>query len=253
MTGIRIVPAGAPLRVGAIPPGIQVAQSGSAASPLLTDLVAYWKLDETSGTRFDSVGTNNLSDNNTVGSGIGKVGNAASFVAANNEYLSRPMVPGLQLFGDLSVSCWVKLDASAPVNDFYGLVSSDTNPSDRGFRLEWDRPGGKPRLIVFDDTGSVFAIALWSTALNADTWYHVIAWYDSTAGTVNITVNNGPPVSVNGSGVVETAATTFYVGYRNSIPMWGLIDEVGIWKRILTAAERTQLYNGGAAITYPFS
>lgn len=33
---------------------------------LLTNLVSYWDLDEQSGTRFDSEGTNDLTDNNTV-------------------------------------------------------------------------------------------------------------------------------------------------------------------------------------------
>jgi hypothetical protein len=226
--------------------------TGGAASPLLTDLVAYWKLDETAGTRFDSVSANDLSDNGGVGFGIGKIGNAASFVNANNEYLSRPMVPDLQLTGDLSLSCWFKLDASASPSAYYGLVSSDTNASDRGLRLEWDVIAQTSRFVIFDSVGGVFAIATWGTTLSVDTWYHVIAWYDSTADTANITINNGIPVSVTGSGVVETAATTFYVGLRDGEPMWGLIDEVGIWSRVLTAAERTQLYNGGAGLTYPF-
>jgi hypothetical protein len=33
---------------------------------LKTNLMAYWNLDEDSGTRKDSAGTNNLTDNNTV-------------------------------------------------------------------------------------------------------------------------------------------------------------------------------------------
>ena len=33
----------------------------------------------------------------------------------------------------------------------------------------------------------------------------------------------------------------------------GLIDEVGLWRRVLTPAERTTLYNCGAGLTYPFA
>ena len=32
----------------------------------------------------------------------------------------------------------------------------------------------------------------------------------------------------------------------------GEIDELGIWSRVLTADEVTELWNGGAGITYPF-
>ena len=35
--------------------------------------------------------------------------------------------------------------------------------------------------------------------------------------------------------------------------MKGRIDEVGFWKRVLTSAERSLLYNGGVGLTYPFS
>jgi hypothetical protein len=33
----------------------------------------------------------------------------------------------------------------------------------------------------------------------------------------------------------------------------GDIDEVGIWSRVLTSTEVTQLYNGGAGLQYPFT
>ena len=33
----------------------------------------------------------------------------------------------------------------------------------------------------------------------------------------------------------------------------GLIDEVGYWKRTLTPAERTTLYDFGRGLTYPFA
>lgn len=54
-----------------------------AVSPLLTSLIAHWKLDEASGTRNDSHGTNHLTDNNTVTTATAKLGtNAAQFTAA---------------------------------------------------------------------------------------------------------------------------------------------------------------------------
>ena len=50
-----------------------------SSSSLLTNLVAYWKLEETTGTRMDSVGASHLSPVNAPGSGAGKLGNAAYF------------------------------------------------------------------------------------------------------------------------------------------------------------------------------
>src|SRR6056300_304684 len=50
-----------------------------------TDLVSFWKLDEASGTRVDAFGSNDLTDNNTVGQGTGTVyANAADFERSNS-------------------------------------------------------------------------------------------------------------------------------------------------------------------------
>jgi hypothetical protein len=56
----------------------------------LTDsLISYWKMDETSGTRYDSHGTNHLTDNNSVGSLTGKINSSAYFgPAPTTKYLN---------------------------------------------------------------------------------------------------------------------------------------------------------------------
>src|SRR5262245_62023817 len=74
----------------------------------LTDnIVAYWTLDEASGTRNDSVGSNHLTDVNSTPSGTGKINNGADFNGSNqhldgaNPCASR---------GAFSVSAWLKND-----------------------------------------------------------------------------------------------------------------------------------------------
>jgi len=48
-------------------------------------------------------------------------------------------------------------------------------------------------------------------------------------------------------------ATEFQIGSIENSSYWsGLIDEIGIWSRVLTADEITALYNEGTGITYPF-
>ncbi len=64
--------------------------SDLAVSPGTTNLVSWWKLDESSGNRSDSQSNNLLTDNNTVTSIAGKKNNAAHFTLANSEYLSIP-------------------------------------------------------------------------------------------------------------------------------------------------------------------
>jgi hypothetical protein len=62
---------------------------GFRPTTLVNGLVSYWKLDEFSDgsfsvTRRDSFGSNHLTDENTVGSAISKVGDGADFKSANS-------------------------------------------------------------------------------------------------------------------------------------------------------------------------
>jgi hypothetical protein len=230
------------LYVGAIPPGIQVAQSGAAASPLLTDLVSYWKLDETSGTRFDSVGTNNLADNGGVGSTIGKVGNAALFDGSN--YLSTNTVLSS---GPFSVSFWINPDTvtrdPARIISRYRIAA----PADQA----WSAYLRDDDALI--DVGPT-TLTIPSIA-SAETWHYFAFWYDDVAQEIGIQFDTTILTTPQTTGYVNTNVD-FTIGTLAGGPTGpsfrGGVDEVGIWSRVLTAAERTQLYNGGAGLTYPF-
>src|SRR5687768_7946971 len=79
---------------------------------LTEDLIAYWNLDEASGTRTDSHGTNHLTDNNTVGSAAGLRGTAADFERDDTESLTIADNTGLSA-GDVEITfaAWVKLES----------------------------------------------------------------------------------------------------------------------------------------------
>lgn len=54
---------------------------------LSTNLISYWKLDETSGNAVDSVGSNTLTNNNSVSFSTALINNGANFGTANtNKY-----------------------------------------------------------------------------------------------------------------------------------------------------------------------
>lgn len=49
-----------------IPLGVLLNQAVATSNPLLTDLVAWWSLEEGSGTRYDSHGNLHLNDPTTL-------------------------------------------------------------------------------------------------------------------------------------------------------------------------------------------
>jgi hypothetical protein len=213
----------------------------SSSSSLLTGLVSYWKLDEASGTRFDTVSSNNLSDNGGVGSAIGKIGNAAEFDTTN--YLSTNTVLSS---GPFTVSCWIYADTvTQPAG---GIVNRYSNsvPADRTWTTYVANDD-----IVFGVLPTSLTV---SNVVSAATWHLFIFWYDDVAQEIGIQFDTTIQTTPQTTGYPVTNVD-FTVGARSggNTEFDGRIDEVGIWSRVLTAAERTQLYNGGSGITYPFS
>ena len=223
----------------------------NVASSLLTSLISYWTLDEASGTRNDTHGTNHLSDNNTVTQASGKLGNAAQFTSANLEHLGLADNTDISTGDiDFTLAAWVYLDttpAQAEIASKGGAVDIDWYldyilASDR-FRFYVE--GGSAASVLANSFGAP------STA----TWYYVIAWHDATANTINIQVNNGTVDSTSHSGGVKDTADDFAIGRAGSFVggyFNGRIDAVGFWKRVLTSTERSTLYNSGIGIEYPF-
>lgn len=223
-------------------------------SSLINGLVAYWKMEEASGTRIDATGRgNDLTDNNTVAQGTGKVGNAAQMVKANSEYLS--IASNSDFVGSdisFSFSHWFYIDSLPSSNnylfgkglfDFLCRVSSATQKVN--FQCESAASPGS------------FAGAISPVVLSTTTWYHLYCGYDAGNDVVFVSVNNETLVTSALAGGVKTSVADFNIGIYNVLAIlesWnGKIDEFGLWKRVLTAAERTALYNGGNGIAYPFS
>ena len=221
----------------------------------LTDsIVAYWKLDEASGTRYDSVGSNNLTDYNTVGTTTGRIGTAISFASGNTDkYLGCADNDALSMGDiDFTIAGWFKVTAT---NGNGQLVN----------KWDWNIPSREYLVDVHPSTYCRFAIAQTdqTQASVADTfypsigdWTFLVAWHDATANTINIQVNARTLVSTAHSGGVNNGTAAFTIGPYSVLSNYAFsidIDEVGIWKRVLTSDERTALYNSGAGFTYPFS
>lgn len=225
---------------------------------LLTGLISYWKLNEASGTRADSAGDNDLTDNNTVTRVLGKQSGAAQFVSANSESLSISSNPSLQVGDiDFTLACWVYLTTKTLSQSFPTKVDSGSNS--REYWVEYDSASDRIRFRVSSDGTSGNTTTVVANNLGAPstgTWYFVVAWHDASSDTINIQVNNGTTDSTAHSTGVYAGTADFRIGAFGNTPsqfLNGYADEVGFWKRLLTTEEKTRLYNSGNGITYPFN
>lgn len=215
---------------------------------LSADLVSLWKMEEASGTRYDSVGSNHLTDNNTVTAAAGKLGDAGQFVAANNEYLSIPDNAFLRV-GGMSTHwyTWIYLDS---------LTAARTVAGKRQTANEWAtevQADGSVRFYSYH--GGLLKNAISGAgAITTGVWYFLDWYFDSANSLIGIAINNGAPfTAATGGAAQDGGSTTFCIG-SNGISLFfdGRIDAFGWWSRLLTSTERTALYNGGAGLPYPF-
>ncbi|MBI2018940.1 hypothetical protein HYS96_04535 [Candidatus Daviesbacteria bacterium] len=264
-----VVQSGGNVGIGTTIPGarLQVNNSNAAAglltrgystADLLTSIQAYWKLEEASGNRADSVGSNTLTDNATVTQATGKIGNAAQFTSANSEYLSINDNASLSVGSGVSVSmaAWVYLDATGTAAKIISKWGPNVGEKDYDLYYTGTRFEGAVRNLA-DDTGTSRTATTFG-APSANTWYFVVFWYDDTADTLNIQVNDGAVDSTSYSGGVQDGTYGVQIGsLRGTSQFWnGRIDALGFWKKALTAEERTALYNGGgsgAGMEHPFT
>jgi hypothetical protein len=87
-------------------------------------------------------------------------------------------------------------------------------------------------------------------------WYHIICWHDSVNNVIGISINDGTPDTAAHSTGSFDSTTDFVLGCAADLVGFlnGSIDEVGFWKgRVLGSAERSELYNGGLGLAYPFA
>lgn len=221
---------------------------------LSTGLVSYWELEEASGTRVDSHGSNDLTDNNTVTQGTGKQGNCADFEVDNTEYLSitNAAQTGLDRTGDFSFAFWWKPETITQNHGFWTTVNGNNN--NYGVRALWNT-NNDLILNVRSASGSDNHTLNNNFVPTAGTWYHIVftfdssaaqakAYIDSTAQTTStLTYSN----STTGDGGARIGGATVSA---NAWDLDALIDEFGFWSKVLTQTEVNDLYNSGSGIPY---
>jgi hypothetical protein len=228
----------------------------------LTDnLISYYEMEDASGNATDSHGSNTLTDNNTVGSATGKISNGRDFERDNSEYLSLADNADFSFADeDFSIACWVKFET---VTSFGGdsdqrtILTKGTDGTAVEYEMFLDDADNCVAFTCFN--GAFFAnggkvTASTFGALSTGTWYHVVAWHDSVNNQLGISVNDTADTTAFSTGCYDGGGA-FRVGggYPYDVPtrfMDGVIDELGVWGRVLTSGERTSLYNSGSGLAY---
>jgi hypothetical protein len=209
---------------------------------LVTNIVSYWKFDESSGNASDATGNGNTATNSGVSYSTGKINNGADFEASGSNSMTVADSTSVRVVNGWSLAGWVKLESA---HNGY-IFNARYGENGWGIGCNTDR-----KITVFAGSG-VFENTIGTTVLSLDTWYHVAVYFNGSTtklyinGTLDSTLNNNNITNPNTAlylGRKATSADDYYDG---------MIDELGVWSRELTSTEVGELYNSGAGLQYPF-
>ncbi|MFC2107218.1 LamG domain-containing protein, partial [Bacteroidota bacterium] len=205
-----------------------------------TNLVAYYKLNSSSGTTaIDSKGSNtgtldgSMTDTDWVTS-------SAFFGPKNcidfntNDHVSLPFVIGTT---SVSIECWVKLNTISDHGAFIHIGNTDTGFGIGVGGASWDNSGNE--LIVLYDTKDWYL-----TGENLGTnWHHVALVLDANSKPIvyldgeEVYSNSEALVPLSPTGISSIAASVRANSNVHRHLTRGIIDEVRIWSDVRTESE----------------
>lgn len=220
-------------------------ETSGLSAEAIAAMAAWWKMDEESGTRVDSHGDHDAS----VASGApgyveGVIENAVSLASATADFLQTDthadMMGGAR---DWTICFWV---------NFSSLNSESYLLSDMISFYIWNIDDYVIMEVVDEFLDPVAAAEGYFTL---DQWEFMVFWYNSSEGQAYFQLNDDEPVTTSTSpGTVPSPqpsllsfGTTFYEGLYADASL----DEVAWFPgHILSAEDRTFLYNSGSGVTY---
>lgn len=207
------------------------AQTRPVCSPPPGDMVLWIAGD---GNAADLIAQNNGTLRNGVGFAAGKVGPGFRFDGINDSILI-PSTPSLNL-NDHTIETWV-YPGTQQGEEFHGLVvKQNTNNTGRNYYLGL-RTDGRIHYSI-SGAGTIFTVDS-KTALQRESWTHVAATFNKNVMSIFINGKLDNSLTV-GNLTLDKTGEPLLIGHTNENAATffnGLIDEIGIFNRALSADE----------------
>jgi len=218
-----------------------------------TGLVGMWSFDGNDiygNTAYDRSGLGNHGAISGATAKAGKRGQALSFNGTSNSRVDFNSTPLINSTAPFTVSYWARLDAI--VN--YAIPLTLRTDSAQNWRTYYAVGNNS---VWFGRRGGwiILKASLSSTPMN--TWHHIVVTYngsDSTvAGNFKFYDNGSSTAIEDGGGFASDTGNSRIGGFTGGDQWWwnGLIDEVRVYNRALSADEIKNLFNLGNAKILP--
>jgi hypothetical protein len=220
-----------------------------ALSPFTHGLVGYWTFDEGAGTTAaDSSGWGNsgtLTNGPVWSSGGTCKASGCLTLDGTNDQVVVPTASSLNLMGNLTLAGWVNPNIpGSPPSVVYGLFSKGGGGSGVNYRTG----------IHFSDKHmdyTVFTGAAWVSVGSPTAFFPNSQWIHYAVSVNNGTAKlykNGVLNTTGASAIGATLSEALYLGGSgdaNSTYIPGVLDDMRVYNRALSAAEIAAIYSAG--------
>ncbi len=222
-------------------------KEGIMEGNIQTGLVGHWKLDEAADTAaYDSSGWGNngiLMNGTSHTTSTCKAGYCLSFNGSDNYVDIAEATSSIDVTDALTFVAWIHPTSVSSYAPIFAKI-----PPTYGSGYEFSNSSGNLRTTLRTAGGNCDFV---QGTLTADTWQFVVSTYD---GEVIRHYINGMLFSTSPTCTLGAAANNndLYIGGRSSDTsrFAGLIDDIRIYDRALSADEIFQLYNSAAFTRY---
>lgn len=227
-------------------------------NPGPTYLKCWWKMDETSGSRYDEGVGVTLSDSGGVGNANARNAFAnlcADFVSSNSEYLYATDPSTLEIgVNNAMFGFWIRPHAIGTNSDILAKWGDANGDQEYIVHIV----NSKIRLAVRDENDAYYSVQSDTFGvLSNNEWYFVCCYFQpyivsQQTGTIGVGVNNVWDTQTVGVYGIQTTTSDFRIGIRDGTGVYfdGEIDDVFFYRdgtglHPWTAGNRTWLYNNG--------
>ena len=227
-----------------------------------TDLISYWKMDESSGDMIDAHGSNDGTVNGATQNVADGILNTCYSFDGSNDEVTVPDDATLDISTNFSAFIWIKNNNAASTNDNdFAFCRWDHN-NNRQWAIA-SNPSGGVRIYLGTST-TVRKQYNTTTDLTDDTWHLIGFTFDS--GTLKVYVD-GVERTTGDDLVKSTDLSITTIDATNEPLTVGArqrngneenffnsnIDEISFWGRTLSDTDISDLWNSGNGLAYPFS
>lgn len=207
-------------------------------------LVAYYNLDESSGTiAHDATGINNGTNNGVTVNVSGRINNSYDFRSVVDNYVDVGNIADYQGHDQFTVTAWIYLNTTSRQQ---WIFAHDNNP------VQQYALGVSDQGKLYVEINGGLQQTMGNTVLSTGTWYYVA--FVLSGSNIEIFLNGNSDVSDLRTSINDGTDTNARIGARSyngqHNPFDGKIDELGIWNRSLSSIEVSQLYNNGQGLAF---